>query len=397
MIPAFPKPCPLYVSTVLLKPAQRSLSYSSLPPPRIGFTQLTSRRLIALAGKDAPHFLQGLTTRNIAPRDSRHDQDPFEGFYSAFLNAAGRVLHDVFIYPGAHHHYLPQGDDPGFLIDVDANEAERLRKHLKKFQLKAKVQVEVLDQQAYVWSLWQEEKNDSLPRFLGRNIRSYDGKIAYALDARADGMGARVVLPHGKDPIPDMGAEECSLESYHVRRVLNGVAEGQGEIRREAALPLESNMDYMGGIDFRKGCYVGQELTIRTHHTGVVRKRILPVQLYDSDRPPEHLQYDAGALVTMPPSGTDIKRLNGEGRSTGKWLGGVGNLGLALCRLENMTDITLTGESNQWHPELEFAMSWGQEGEAPEKVKVKAFIPHWHRNRSSARDIHNGILNANTS
>ena len=392
-MPTLPKTRSFCVPQLHLKRTRRFLSHSSTPvPPTVGFARLTSRRLIALAGKDAPHFLQGLTTRNITPVTSRYDQDQSSGFYSAFLNAAGRVLHDVFIYPGAHYHYLSKGDDPGFLIDVDVNEAERLKKHLKKYQLKAKVQVEILDGQADVWSLWHGERE--LSRFLNEHTESGGYSFAYARDERVEGTGMRVVLP--PDKRPEMDAEESSLESYHVRRILSGVAEGQGEILRESALPLESNMDYMGGIDFRKGCYVGQELTIRTHHTGVVRKRILPVQLYTQDEPPKDIGYDGSKPVALPPSGTDIKRLDGEGRSTGKWLGGVGNIGLALCRLEKMTDITLTGESNQWRPEHEFTLSWTEEEDrAGDKVKVKAFVPHWHRNRISIRDRHDSNPDAN--
>src|SRR5690606_34871018 len=79
--------------------------------------------------------------------------------------------------------------------------------------------------------------------------------------------------------------------TYHLCRYVLGLAEGQSEILRDSALPHESNLDLLGGVDFRKGCYVGQELTIRTEHRGVVRKRILPAVLYsasssDSASPP---------------------------------------------------------------------------------------------------------------
>ena len=171
-----------------------------------------------------------------------------------------------------------------------------------------------------------------------------------------------------------------------------GVAEGQGEILKETALPQESNVDYMGGIDFRKGCYVGQELTIRTHHTGVVRKRILPVQLYPAEGdsgPPDKLTYDQDTKVVLPPKGSNISRMDKKGRSAGKWLGGVGNVGLALCRLEMMTDTVLTGEGSQWSPEHEFKVAWEQEeGQDGGEVRVKVFIPPWHRSRAEAQKLH---------
>lgn len=359
---------------------RRFISTSLPPPPPNGFARLTSRRLVLLAGRDAPHFLQGLTTRNIAPATSQFDQDPGKGFYSAFLNASGRVLHDVFIYPGVPHPAAAK-QSPSFVIDVDAGEVHTLAKHLKRYKLRARITVDILeDKELAAWSVWDEgHRVDPITR---PQWPKEDG--ACCTDDRAKGMGSRILLP--RDAKPELGSDQASLESYDVRRILEGVAEGQSEIFRESALPLESNMDYMGGIDFQKGCYVGQELTIRTRHTGEVRKRILPVQLYDSPRPPEKLAYDPSQQLAKPPRGTDIKNSNGKGRSTGKWLGGVGNVGLALCRLENMTDITLTGESNQWSSEHEFGMAWDL-GEGDRcNIKVKAFVPEWHRNRISIRD-----------
>ena len=75
--------------------------------------------------------------------------------------------------------------------------------------------------------------------------------------------------------------------------LMRGVAEGQQEIARDDSLPMNCNIDLMGGIDFKKGCYVGQELTIRTHHTGVVRRRVVPVMFYEHEGDaPQTLQYD---------------------------------------------------------------------------------------------------------
>lgn len=294
----------------------------------------------------------------------------------------------MFIYPGVPHQAAAK-ESPSFVIDVDAGEVHTLAKHLKRYKLRARITVDILeDGELAAWSVWDEGKNvDPIPR-----LHWFKEDGASCTDDRAEKMGSRILRP--RDARPELDSEEAPLPSYHVRRILEGVAEGQSEIVRESALPLESNMDYMGGIDFQKGCYVGQELTIRTRHTGVVRKRILPVQLYDSPRPPEKLVYDPSQQLAAPPRGADIKRLNNKGRSTGKWLGGMGNVGLALCRLENMTDITLTGESKQLSSEHEFGMAWGHgEGQDGCKVKIKAFVPEWHRNRISVGDtLRNGHI-----
>src|SRR5690606_18264826 len=147
------------------------------------------------------------------------------------------------------------------------------------------------------------------------------------------------------DKTPGIDLDQAPEDAYTIRRYLRGVPEGQGEMLREQSLPQESNVDFMNGIDFHKGCYVGQELTIRTKHRGVVRKRVLPCVIYDQhDAPPEALHYNpegTGTTTTaesltadMIPQETSIGRFEKRGRSAGKWLRGVGNVGLGLCRLE---------------------------------------------------------------
>ncbi|KAG6995547.1 transferase caf17 [Physcia stellaris] len=373
---------PAIRSTASLHLAQRPISTNALPstPPPKGYAHITTRRLISLRGRDAPHFLQGLTTQNIPSSASQTPHHSTQAFYSAFLNASGRVLHDVFIYPDSR---LGEQDDPGFLIEVDTQEVELLARHLKRYKLRAKVAVEVVDDgEAQVWQAW----DDSRPADFQPSV---DHVQIFCRDTRAEGIGTRMIAAGDKQP--QMDADMVGVDAYEVRRILKGIAEGQSEIIKESALPLECNMDYMGGIDFRKGCYVGQELTIRTKHTGVVRKRILPVQLYESGEAPKSLEYDPSSSIRIPPKDTNIKKLSGKGRSTGKWLGGVGNIGLALCRLENMTDIVLTGEGNQWSPDDEFILSWPtEESREGGEVKVKAFVPDWHRDRLKTRDIHRG-------
>lgn len=308
------------------------------------------------------------------------------GFYGAFLNAQGRVLNDVFVYPDVS---AAGEGEKGWLIEVDANEAEKLAKHIKRYRLRAKFEVRLLDEgERGVWSLWREKNTPE------GDLRRQGGGIAASKlneygckDTRAPGMGRRLILPAGKKPPVD--AEEVDEGAYRVRRYLLGVPEGQGELIRESALPLESNIDIMGGIDYRKGCYVGQELTIRTHHTGVVRKRILPVMLYNAHDPaPETLQYtdkpediaSIGADLGVLPAETTIGRVEKRGRSAGKWLAGVGNIGLALCRLEIMTDLKIQGqgENGGYKEGDEFKLEWQVEGGQEEMIKIKAFVPEWH-------------------
>ncbi|CAM1505317.1 Fc.00g109540.m01.CDS01 [Cosmosporella sp. VM-42] len=353
-------------------------------PPPSGITTLASRRLISVKGPDAAKFLQGIVAANVAALDGTTRRD---GFYTGFLNATGRVLYDVFVYPDQSASATASEGD-GFLIEVDADQAQTLAKHIKRYKLRAKLAVRLLaEDEATVWHAWDDSPKtnwDSLA----------DPTSLILKDPRAPGLGYRFVRLDQKTPEIDL--ERSTEDSYTIRRYLQGVAEGQDEIAREHSLPLESNMDIMNGIDFRKGCYVGQELTIRTKHRGVVRKRILPCVVYETEHAaPQTLAYHPespsleSVTADMIPRDTSIGRFEKRGRSAGKWLKGVGNIGLGLCRLEIMTDVVLPGEtaSAAFSTEDEFVLDWGEEG-SKNRVKVKAFVPDWLRQGLDAAQQH---------
>jgi folate-binding protein YgfZ len=297
-------------------------------------------------------------------------------------------LNDVFVYPDTAG--IGGEGREGWLIEVDAKEANGLAKHVKRYKLRAKFDVRVIEEdERRVWSVWDEgsgTEEGSPAHALSMSLSSvetdFEKGILGSLDTRAPGMGRRLLLPGDEKPKVEM--EESTEDSYRIRRYLKGVPEGQDELFREHSLPQESNIDFMGGVDYRKGCYVGQELTIRTHHTGVVRKRVLPVMLYRKEgEMPETLEYkthpDLGVDVNTIPSQTSIGRFEKRGRSAGKWLSGVGNIGLGLCRLETMTGMEVGGEVGGYKEGDEFQLEWNVEGEEKsEIVKIKAFVPSWH-------------------
>lgn len=399
-------------------------SPSSLPPqpPRSGYARLTSRRLISIGGVDAPRFLQGIITSSVP---NVHERG---GFYSAFLNATGRVLHDVFVYPDTLRVGVA-ADDPSldsgqaFLIEVDADQVGELSRHLRRYMLRSKLKVRALDEEGDggcgVWHVWDDSRASGadVSALLQQPSHHHQRDTIVLRDDRAPGLGYRILsrtqgssLSSSQQAMADrLGPrhEQTDDATYRVRRYLMGVPEGQAEIPRASAVPLEANLDLMGGVDFRKGCYVGQELTIRTKHRGVVRKRILPCVVYGattdegkaapspSPSPsPEKLEYnnnrpDATAAAAVAaediPGDLSIGRDGKRGRSAGNWLRGVGNIGLALCRLQVMTDVQLPGETATapFDPNNEFVMRWGDgEGEDVGKaVKVKAFVPEWLRTR----------------
>lgn len=348
-------------------------------PPPSGAAKLSTRRLLSLHGPDAPKFLQGILTNNVVP--TSHSP-----FFAAFLTAQGKVLHDVFVYPtlgSTFHTQNDKSEDQGYLVEVDAEQVATLLKHLKRHKLRSKFALRVLEEgELDVWAAWREDQKwTPHPSPSGINTDA-EGNIT-AVDTRATGMGQRILLPSTK-PLNThatmQGLNDAGIDAYTIRRYIRGVPEGQSEIPRDDVLPMNSNIDIMGGIDFKKGCYVGQELTIRTHHTGVVRRRILPVCLYpSSSAPPEKIAYDENAMVGKPERGTEIK-IEGKRGKPGKWINGVGNVGLAMCRLELMSDLQVTGEPSTFSAEDRFVVK----GEGEEQVGVKAFVPDWMRSKIRA-------------
>ncbi|KAK4540996.1 hypothetical protein LTR36_008365 [Oleoguttula mirabilis] len=360
---------------------QRRRPYSSQtsapppPPPPSGATKLSNRCLISLHGEEAPKFLQGLITNNVRP-DSR------AGFYAAFLTAPGKVLHDVFVYPtlgSTWHNDVNISDEQGFLVEADAFEAQALLKHMKKHKLRSKFKLRLLEQgELDVWSAWKEDE-----RWTAHTQGSLDDRTLGLTDCRAPGMGRRLLLPPSSQQgvSSELEADEAPLSAYTIRRYMRGVPEGQHEIPRDDSLPMNCNIDIMGGIDFKKGCYLGQELTIRTHHTGVVRRRMLPVALYpQEEQPPDKLQYEPDMQLGQVESGTEIRRDDKRKRSTGKLIASVGNIGLGMCRLEQMSDLVVSGEGSSFTPDDRFVVQ-GQDGQ---EVGVKAFVPDWLRGRVRA-------------
>ncbi|KAF2965007.1 hypothetical protein GQX73_g8587 [Xylaria multiplex] len=377
-------------------------------PPSSGHARLTTRRLISISGVDAPHFLQGLITTSVEGNNTASAngatvaiaQKPW--FYCGFLNALGRVLHDVFIYP------VPPGSggDPHFMIEVDAAQLTTLLKHLKRYKLRSKIFLRAIEEdEMSVWQIWNDSETTPFTQH-ANNLVQKDGRSVMISDSRAPGMGYRVLTVG-----PDLNAQALGLPlelqpattektdeaAYRVRRYLRGIPEGSAEIIPTQALPQESNMDVMGGIDFRKGCYVGQELTIRTRHRGVVRKRILPCMLYgENETVPTALEYKPNAAPSLLGDrgdlhGLTIGRHGKKGRSTGTLLVGTGNIGLALCRVQLMTDLVVPNDTAtlEFDPAAEFVIQPSKGGErettdgadSKETIKIKAFVPDWLRQR----------------
>ncbi|AEO57508.1 hypothetical protein MYCTH_2303736 [Thermothelomyces thermophilus ATCC 42464] len=438
---------PVHQRRAFSRSAPRHAAPSS--PSPAGLVELTSRKLISVSGPDAAKYLQGVITANLTPGyagsspTSEHIRTD-SGFYAAFLTAQGRILHDVFIYRDLRDTSHPPGHS--WLVEVDAAEADRLQKHIKRYKLRAKFDIRVLDDgEGRVWHAWDDNSASPSPITTLTSSSSSSSPtttIITAPDTRAPNLGHRILTfsppsssssssssfsSSSSSPLPQIAADGrfplLPEAAYTLRRYLHGVPEGQAELLHGQALPHESNLDLTGAVDFRKGCYVGQELTIRTEHRGVVRKRVLPCLLYpDHDgggSAPEittttttsssayysfyRPEIAPGLSADMVPPEASIGRVGRKGRSAGKWLRGVGNVGLALCRLEIMTDVALPGETGGpafAEAEDEFVVGLGggdgsdggdggdgNETAAP-KVRIKALVPDWLRKGLADKERH---------
>lgn len=321
--------------------------------------RLRQRGLLHLEGPDTRRLLQGLTTANVEQLDEGRP------LYNAFLNAQGRVLGAGFLIPTA---------EGGVMLDVDGAMADPLRKHLSRYNLRSKVRItDKSDEYSVIVGSGIEA---SVPE--GGGVLAGDG--AAWIDTRLSCLGWRAVRHHSEVNIGLAESTEVSPSVHALCEALLGVTDNAAVIPPGSALPLESNIELLGGVSFSKGCYIGQELTARTHSRGVTRKRLMPVvspafaqKLRDNPNasaapalaqlPPaeqaiaaalpldewagladgEADETHASPVTSTPDAAEGASITNADGKSLGKLRAYDARLGLgvALCRLEVLSDGTM--------------------------------------------------------
>ncbi|KAJ3068905.1 ccr4 associated factor [Podochytrium sp. JEL0797] len=336
-----------------------------------------ARGVLSVSGSDAAKFLQGLTTNNML-----RIEHGGAGLFAGFLTAPGRVIADAFVHP-RNASGNSSAKETQFLVDVDPRAAASLVAHLRKYALRAKVAIEDVSQEFQVhqaWgphaALWDQYVGDVGKGLPAGTVLTKDRWIQVGCkDPRNPSLGVRYLVPKGeKANLPASFSETSELE-YKIHRILNGIPEGMDDIFTNVSLPLESNFDLMSGVDFRKGCYLGQELTIRTYHIGVTRKRIVPVQIFrETDELSflwrlSQLTLDRTFTDPLPPSMSEIRLLSKKDgtmskREVGKFCSGVHNIGLALVRLEQAGHVA----------DSELVLS---PDAAARGLRVRAFPPSW--------------------
>jgi folate-binding protein YgfZ len=239
---------------------------------------LPDRAVVAVEGPDRVAFLQGLVSNDVALAA------PGRAVWAALLSPQGKWLADFFIL----------ADGERLLLDVEQGHAAMLAQKLTRFRLRSKVTVAVLEgwQVHVAWG--------GVPEVPAGAVAAPDPRLAEA--------GWRVLAPVVLDA-------PASVEDWDAHRLALGLPEGSRDLETDKTVLLEAGFDELSGVSWTKGCYMGQELTARTKYRGLIKRRLVPVEVQ-------------GAL---PPPGTPVLRGEAE---VGTLRSGRGGRALATLRLE---------------------------------------------------------------
>jgi folate-binding protein YgfZ len=249
---------------------------------------LVDRGVVKLSGDDAKTFLNGLVTTDVTKLAAGLAR------FGALLTPQGKIVTDFLVTETA---------DGVLWLDCPAKLAAPLATKLGFYKLRAKVVVENVSDRYAVTALWGGEASTS-------------SGIVFA-DPRHASLGQRMLV--AVDNVASLGVEMTDVADYDAHRIALGVPNGGVDFGYNDAFPHEANMDRLHGVDFDKGCYVGQEVVSRMQHRGTARTRIVRVLL--EGQPPL-----PGAQITA------------GGKSIGTLGSSIGHQALALLRLDRAAD-----------------------------------------------------------
>ncbi len=262
---------------------------------------LPDRGVVKVTGEGARDFLNGLVTTDMTLLR------PGLARFGALLTPQGKIVVDFLITEA------PSGHGGGFLIDCPRALAQALADKLGFYKLRAKVAIENLSDSLGVLAAW-------------------DGDLAVKpdltfTDPRNAALGCRILVPEElKQKVADLiGAELVDSAAYDAHRIATGIPRGGLDFTYGDAFPHETNMDRLHGVDFEKGCYVGQEVVSRMQHRGTARTRTVRVVL-------EGFAPEAGTAILA------------ADKPVGTMGSTAGHNGLALIRIDRAADALATGQ-----------------------------------------------------
>ncbi|TXL71993.1 folate-binding protein YgfZ [Vineibacter terrae] len=265
------------------------------------FSTVVHRGALRIEGQDRVPFLQGLISNDVTR------VSPTQAIYAALLTPQGRFLWDMFV--------TATGD--ALLLDVERDRAAELMKKLALYKLRAKVVLQNPGEGIEIVVAYGEGAAAALglPATSGA-ARAIDDAIAY-VDPRLPALGVRLIAPdgHAAALLAAEGFAAAPFDDYESLRLALGVPDGSRDLPVDKALLLENGFDELNGVDWAKGCYMGQELTARTKYRALIRKRLLPVTVEGP----------------LPAAGTPVMLGDQE---AGEMRSGAAGHALALLRLE---------------------------------------------------------------
>jgi len=220
--------------------------------------RLEDRALLSISGADARDYLQGLISNDV---------DKITGgnaIYAALLTPQGKYLHDFFVFAL----FNEKGED-ALVLDCEKARIDDLMRRLRMYRLRAQVDLDILGDD---WAVV------AIPGHIRPTPAS---GVVYA-DPRHDGLGARAALP--VEDFDSLNLTPGARRDYDLLRLKLGAPESGSDLVPEKSLLMESGFEELNGVDFEKGCYVGQEVTARMKHRALIRKRLFSV-LIDGPAP----------------------------------------------------------------------------------------------------------------
>ncbi|HEX9568928.1 MAG TPA: folate-binding protein [Rhodospirillales bacterium] len=270
---------------------------------------LDDRGLLAVGGEDRVQFLQGLVSNDM------NNVGPSRTVYAALLTAQGKYLHDFFVL----------NHNGALLLDCERARLEDLKKRLAIYKLRSRVTLDDVSDNFAVAALFGDNWRDGFGLGDATGAAATFAGGVVCVDPRLADAGGRAVLPRGtaEAVLRKVGLEKATAAEYDRLRLSLGLPDGSRDLVVDKSILLESGFDELNGVDWKKGCYMGQELTARTKYRGLVKKRLVPVVL---DGPP-------------PQPGTPVML---AGREAGEMRSAAatekGGIGLALLRLDSLAE-----------------------------------------------------------